>query len=153
MRDGELTKWRGEIVERFANVEYLINAIISQYYFKEVRLDFFHAVLYNEYFNFALRRSILERIIEQLGLIHEYRKEMQQGLINLNQKRNYFAHCALKLYERPDSGAYLGVVDPKDKNKPIGFKEVYDEFFSKVGGIEKFLAKLAEKLGVKWLKN
>ena len=46
--------------ERFINIETMINAIISQHYFKKVPLNFYLEVLYDEYFSFALRRRILE---------------------------------------------------------------------------------------------
>ena len=61
-----LSKYRAEVIERFINMEWLINAIICQHYFKRVLMPFLLEVLYDEYFSFALKRRILEKIINNI---------------------------------------------------------------------------------------
>ena len=56
---------RAEVIEKFINVETIINAIISQHYLKRLVMPFLLEVLYDEYFSFALRRRILEKILNK----------------------------------------------------------------------------------------
>ncbi len=60
MDKDKLSKYRADVIERFINVEWIINAIICQHYFKRVSMPFLLEVLYDEYFSFALKRRILE---------------------------------------------------------------------------------------------
>lgn len=56
MDKDEISKCRAEVIERFINIEWIINAIISQHYLKRVVVSFILEVLYDEYFSFALKR-------------------------------------------------------------------------------------------------
>jgi len=147
MENEKLRKWRGEVIERFANVEYSINSIISQHYLKRVYLPFFLDILYDEYFSFGLRRRILEKIIVRLNVRELYKKRIQQ-LNRLNTIRNYFAHCNLRLFEQPESGLDFMTPDPRDVKIDIDFKKLYAEFFDKVEDVEKFLFEFTNKVGV-----
>ena len=62
----KLSKYRSEVIEKSINIEWIINAIISQHYLKRVILPFVLEVLYDEYFSFALRRNILKKIIKDI---------------------------------------------------------------------------------------
>jgi hypothetical protein len=98
MKPDELTKARGEVIEKFINLETIINAIISQHYFKKVRQDFFFELLYNQSFNFGLRISILEKIVPNIDRIKV------EKLRKLNAVRNYFAHCGPEIFPTRATG-------------------------------------------------
>ena len=59
MDNQTLSQMRSEVIEKFINLEMIINAIISQHYFRKVYMPFFFEVLYDEYCSFGLKRRIL----------------------------------------------------------------------------------------------
>ena len=61
-----ISKYRAEVIEKFINIESIIDVIISQHYFKLPNKSFIFEVLYDEYFSFALKRRILEKIIRSI---------------------------------------------------------------------------------------
>ena len=136
-----LSKYRAEIIERFINVEWIINAIISQHYFKRMDKSFAFEVLYDEHFNFGLRRSILKKIIKNID------NQKVQDLNRLNTIRNYFAHCNQEIIEGPDKTQKGKILDPRNIEKEIDFESLYVDFMRIVGGVEKYLAKLFQNLG------
>jgi len=137
-----LSKYRADVIERFINVEWLINAIISQHYFKKVLLPFLLEVLYDEYFSFALKRRILEKIIKDID-----NKKVQE-LNRLNTIRNYFAHCNQEIFEISDTKKERGkVIDPRNVQKEVNFEKLYTDFMNIAGGVEEYLAALYQGLG------
>jgi len=64
MNDNNISKYRSEVIERAINIEWIMSAIICQHYFKKVIMPFLLEVLYDEYFSFALKRRILEKIVK-----------------------------------------------------------------------------------------
>jgi hypothetical protein len=141
MDQDTLSKYRAEVIERFINVEWIINAIISQYYFKKVIMPFLLEVLYDEYFSFALKRRILEKIIKNIE------KQKIQELNRLNTIRNYFAHCNQEIIQGTDLKQQGKVVDPRDIEKEVDFESLHSEFMKIVGGVEEYLAMLFKGLG------
>jgi hypothetical protein len=141
MDQDTLSKYRAEVIERFINVEWIINAIISQYYFKKVIMPFLLEVLYDEYFSFALKRRILEKIIKNIE------KQKIQELNRLNTIRNYFAHCNQEIIQGTDLKQQGKVVDPRDIEKEVDFESLHSEFMKIVGGVEEYLAMLFKVLG------
>ena len=144
MDNETLSKYRAEVIERFINIEWIINAIISQHYFKRVILPFLLEVLYDEYFSFALKRRVLEKIIKNID------SKKVQDLNRLNTIRNYFAHCNQEIFEgpgKPDKIQRGKVIDPRDIKKEIDFESLYSEFMQKVTGVEEYLFKLYQDLG------
>ncbi len=82
-------------------------------------------VLYNENFNFGLKRSILEKIIPK---IDKYKINM---LNRLNKIRNYFAHCNNEIFKGVEIPApeTQGIIpDPRNTNEGIDFEILYEEF-------------------------
>jgi len=140
-----LSKYRAEIIGRFINVEWMINAIICQHYLKKVRKSFMLEVLYDEYFSFALRRRILEKILKR---INKYEKQIIDKINRLNNIRNYFAHCGQEIVMLSDEPPKRKVIHPGDIEKELDFESLYDDFMKTVGGVEKHLVKLQYDLGV-----
>jgi hypothetical protein len=139
MKPDELTKARGEVIEKFINLETIINAIISQHYFKKVRQDFFFELLYNQSFNFGLRISILEKIVPNIDKIKI------EKLRKLNAVRNYFAHCGPEIFPTRSTGIDKEkgrVPHPADYQKSIDFDNLYQEFIKTEPEISVYLGQI-----------
>jgi len=139
----ELSKWRAEVIERFINVEWLINAIICQHYLEKTFTNFLLEVLYDEYFSFALKRRILEKILCQID--NKDNKSKINQLNRINTIRNYFAHYNQQFFEKGDDTGK--VPDPRRINRAIDFNALYEEFMSTVGGVELWLSEVFEAMG------
>jgi hypothetical protein len=135
--NAQMSKYRAEVIEKTINIEWLMSAVICQHYFGRVIKPFLLEVLYDEYFSFALKRRILEKIVDNL----DGRK--LQDLNRLNTIRNYFAHCNQEMFEGPDAppkGGQGQVIDPRKLDRAIDFEGLYNEFTQIVGEVEKYLA-------------
>jgi hypothetical protein len=144
MSDNNISKYRSEVIERAINVEWIMSAIICQHYFKKVIMPFLLEVLYDEYFNFALKRRILEKIVK------DFDKKKLQDLNRLNTIRNYFAHCNQQIIEGPGipTENNMGkVVDPRKLDKAIDFEKLYGEFMGITGELEKYIVGIFIKIG------
>jgi hypothetical protein len=141
MDKDKLSKYRSEVIERFINIETLVDAIICQHYFKKMLINFYLEVLYDEYFSFGLKRRILEKIVKNIN------SQKMQDLNRLNTIRNYFAHYNQEIIKVADETQEGKVIDPRSIEKGINFEELYAEFMSKAGGVEEYLVKLYQNLG------
>jgi len=144
MGDNNISKYRSEVIEKEINIEWIMSAIICQHYFKKVILPFLLEVLYDEYFSFALKRRILEKIVK------DFDKKKLQDLNRLNTIRNYFAHCNQQIFEGPGIPTENNkekVVDPQNLDKSIDFKMLHGEFMGITGELEKYLAGIFIKIG------
>jgi len=150
MDEQTLSQARAEVIEKFINLEWLINAIISQHYFSRVYLPFVLEVLYDERCTFALRRSVLEKIVPDLD------KKKIQNLNRLNTIRNYFAHTGQQIFKGPvpPSEGQLGIVpDPRKLDKAIDYTQLYEEFQRTEPAVAEYLFKLYQKLGGEYIKG
>lgn len=132
-----VSSMRSEVIEKTINVEWLMNSIISQHYLKRVTKEFLLEVLYDEYFSFALKRRIIEKIISEID------KQQLQRINRINTIRNYFAHCNQQLFDgstppAPDSEG--SVPDPRRLDRSINFEKLYEEFSGIIGDVERYLA-------------
>jgi hypothetical protein len=136
-----LSKYRSEVIERFINIEWIINAVISQHYFRKVIEPFLFEVLYDEYFSFALKRRIIEKVIKNVD------KSKIQDLNRLNTIRNYFAHCNQEIIEGKDKKQNGKIIDPRNIGRTIDFESLYKEFMKMSGSVEEYLFKVYKDLG------
>jgi hypothetical protein len=135
-----LSKYRSDVIEKFINIETIVNAIICQYYFKKVVMNFFFDVLYDEYFSFGFKRKILEKIIKEPN-----RKKIDD-LNRLSNIRNYFVHRNQEIVEnKPEAKAIIP--DPKNTRKGIDFEGLYRELLIKEKEVTEYLADIFSKLG------
>lgn len=141
-----ISEYRSEVIEKFINIETLINAIICHHYFHRVIMSFFLEVLYDEHFNFSLRRNIFEKILKKLG---KYENNKIQNLHKLNKIRNYFAHCNQEIFRLDKSGTVKnsGVPDPRKIENYIDFKEKYKEFIQLEPEMSIYLGKVYKEMG------
>ena len=144
MDEQTLSRASTEVIEKFINLEWIINAIISQHYFYKVLLPFVLEVLYDEYCSFALKRRILEKIVPSLD------EKQIQNLNRLNTIRNYFAHTGQQIFkgaEVPAEGQVGIVPDPRKPEKEIDFAQLCKEFQTKEPAVAEYLFKLYKQLG------
>jgi hypothetical protein len=127
MDKDELSKYRAEVIERFINVETLVDAIICQHYFKKMIINFYLEVLYDEYFSFGLKRLILEKIVKNI--------------------RNYFAHYNQEIIKGRDKKGEARILDPRNIEREIDFKGLHAEFMQIADGIEEYLFQTFKNLG------
>lgn len=94
-----LSQKRGEIIEKFMNIELIISCIIARNYAPKengINKTFLTDVLYDEYFHCGLKIRILEKIVEDSILIQELRR--------LNKIRNIFAHSGHTILTKLEIG-------------------------------------------------
>jgi hypothetical protein len=139
-----LSKKRSEVIEKSINLENIINAIISQHYFKKVVISFYLEVLYDEYFSFGLRRRILTKVV----------RDMEQDKLNkinrLHTIRNYFAHCGPELFDgsmSPVEGSTGRIPHPRKPEESLDFSELYTEFTKIEPEISKYLFDIYTSIG------
>ena len=142
MEPEKLSKCRSEVIEKFINIEFLTNAIISQAYFGKISRQFLLEVLYDENFSFALKRKVLEKILIRHKLLD---KPKIEDLNRLNTIRNYFAHLNIEFL---DAGAPL-VPNPRNPSEAVDFDKLYSEFNQKEKSSKEFLFKTLSALGGK----
>jgi hypothetical protein len=135
------------VIERFINIEWIINAIICQHYFRRLFLPFVLEVLYDEYFSFALKRRILQKIVENLD------ERKLQDLNRANTIRNYFAHCNQQIVEGPNLSAEGKVIDPRKIDQAIDFEKLHSEFVALAGGVEEYLMSIFKQKGGEFVKG
>jgi hypothetical protein len=150
MEEQTLSQMRAEVIKKLIDVETIINTIISQHYLNRVDQPFFFEVLYDEYFSFALRRRILEKILGKS--ITDNDKKQIEDLNRLNTIRNYFAHTGPEIFEKstiPHEGQKGRVPDPRNLGKAIDYPKLYNEFQNLEITVSKYLLNLCKKLGVR----
>jgi hypothetical protein len=139
MENNDTSKIRAEVIEKFINLECLINAIITQHYFKTVNKNFIMEFLYDEYCSFGLKKRVLEKIIKDLD------KRKIERLNRLNTIRNYFAHRDLSYVKVVDKECWAP--DPRKPEKSINFDALYKEFIENESEVLNYLFSIFESMG------
>lgn len=142
MKIKNISKYRSEVIERAINIEWMLNIIITQHYLGRVSYPFVVEVLYDEYFSFALKRRIFEKIVKNPD------SKKMQDLNRINTIRNHFAHRSQKILEISKGEAKLKAIDPKDLSKELDFEELYKEFIRIIDPLEKYLESIFIQKGV-----
>lgn len=147
-----ISEYRSQVIEKFINIETLMNAIICQHYFHRIITHFFLEVLYDEHFNFSLRRNIFEKILKKLD---KYENKKIQNLHKLNNIRNYFAHCNQEMFKLDKNGNVKksGVPDPRKIENYIDFEEKYKEFIQLEPEMSIYLGKVYKEMGGEMQKS
>jgi hypothetical protein len=146
MEPEKLSKCRAEVIERFINIEFLLNAIISQAYFGKVSRQFLLEVLYDEYFSFALKRKVIEKLLVRHKMLDKVEIE---DLNRLNTIRNYFAHLNIEFIE----GANTIVPNPRNPLEAVDFEKLHKEFLQKEKPAREYLFGVLKELGGKVERN
>jgi hypothetical protein len=138
MTKEQISLYRSEVIEKFINIEWLLNCIISQHYFSQVNRDFIFEVLYDDQCSFGLKRNIF------LKAIGDVDNKKVDDLNRLNKIRNLFAHCDS---QDPDSPGKI--IDPKNREAHIDFEQMYQEFIRLAPGVIQYLFPLFQGRGGK----
>lgn len=150
MDEKTLTKYRGEVIKRFINIEAIVNLIIAQRYFRKPPGSFILEVLFDEYFSFGLKRRILEKILKKVVANLDNKKIQDLG--RLSNIRNTFAHSGIEFIKDSEKAkpGITGIVPDRKTGtleKPIDFQKQYEEFIEKYREVEKYLRKIYRDLG------
>jgi hypothetical protein len=135
----DLAQMRNDVIEKFINCESIINAIISQNFFKRVDTDFLFDVLYDEYFSFALKRRILEKVLKVKD------EKIIQALNRMNTIRNHFVHCNQEVFKAGESESFIP--NPRNPQEGIDFEKLYKEFLGSEKDVIEYLFDKFKKMG------
>lgn len=140
----KLASMRGEILERFANIERLTDFVISQNYFGCIKKDFVLQVLYDELFSFGMKVKIVSKIPGNNPNTDALRK--------INKIRNRFAHSGITLNEYVDpadhsKGSIIKTPKPDKLDSDIDYSADYKEFMELAPLIEEYLFAEYKKKG------
>ncbi len=136
----DVSKYRAEVIEKFIGLEMMINAIICQHYLGRLNKKFLLEVLYDEYFSFALKRRVLEKIVS-------IDKRVLDDLNRLNTIRNYFAHCNVEFIDSISNRSTAKVPDPRKTTEEIDFEKLYAEFISREKPVREYLTRVYKESG------
>ena len=148
----EVTKARSAVIEDFIQIETLLSHIIADYYLGKknpVAFLFVLEVLYDELCTFALKRNVLNKIIDAIFQDEKERKKAGKEfnkLYKLNRIRNVFAHCGPDLYVAREGKALRVTPDPRNPSKPLELGKAYEEFKRLQPEVLVWLNKLFPKL-------
>jgi len=136
---------RSKVIESFINLECLVNAIITQHYFKRGYLPFLLEVLYDENCSFALKRNVLLKIVK------DFDENIKNDLYRLNTIRNIFAHCGPEISPINESGGR--VPNPRKLEEEINFLKLHDEFMQKESKVIGYLFNIAQQIGAQFIEG
>ena len=142
----ELKAARGDVVDKFADLETFVNLIICHYFLKRIDPKFILEVLYDEQFSFGLRRNVLEKVVPDFD-----RKQME-NLHRINKLRNYFAHCGLTM-SGPPFGDSVYPSPRKGGKEALDWDALYREFTQKAFDVHGYLVDLMHKMDLPFAKE
>ena len=137
-----LKEKRGDIVEKFINIENLVSLIISRHYvpIKDgISTKFTSEVLFDEYFNFGLKVKILVKILGE-------ESSWTQELRVLSKIRSAFAHRGTVIVTHDGEEKTVDLSEGFDKD--FDYEKRYAEFLDKEKKITKKLGEVLEEKGV-----
>jgi len=139
-----ISKYRSDVIEKSINIEFIINMIISQHYFKKVVNNFIFELLYDVCCNYRLKRNVLKKIIPEID------KTKLNDMDRLNSIRNYFAHCNQEYFkqtEKPTPNSVGVILNPHNLEKYIDFQLLYEEFINKEKDVVQYLLEILKNKG------
>ncbi len=161
MEDTELNQARTAVVEKFIEVETLLNASISYYFFKRVDPSFFFKVLYDPFFSFHLRVNIFNKIVKELSkkVYTGDKEKLNRKLQSFGEIRNNFIHVgSFKFYPSKDGRTDIVLANlsteeesitpnPKDPSKVLDFKKIYKNFLDLEKELKEEIINIYKALG------
>ena len=132
--------WTGVTIDlRFINIEMMINAIINQFYFRHLHVQFHPDILQDADYKCGPKRKILEDLLSASSVV-EKRKVFFCDLERLGEIRQYFAdrHTAGITVRQKKSGAQ----DGENAYTMKTIRRLHREFMSKADRIEAQLVKI-----------
>jgi hypothetical protein len=148
MNETDLIALRGRVVHQFAQIETVLDTIVSIRLFGgRISQAFLLDVTSNEYYSWALRLSVFNRIVNRNdwgeGWIDEKAlSKLDASLRRLATLRNLFAHAGRVRESLDGVRAYI---DPKDSGKELDFSARAKEFDETRANVEPTLETLLRK--------
>ena len=142
----QLSEYRNDVIEKFVNIEYLMNSAISQKYFGRVRIDFVFPFLHSQHFSFALRIDVLKKLVK------DFNKRMETKLRRMSNLRNYFVHISPNYFGPNDeiTEDNVGYFPNPDKlEEKLDFEKLYTQFIELNTEVLPYIAKIFRELGGK----
>ena len=142
---------RRNVLDKFNNLEMLMNLAISAYYFKEVNKDFIFRVLNNSFCSTSLRIDILLKIIKDSD--EKRKNKMETNIKQMSNIRNYFAHITPQYFDEGEEITMEKVgwfPHPKDPSKRLNLEEEHERFFELEKGANPYIIHVCTILGVKF---
>jgi hypothetical protein len=141
LEDQDIKKLRAEVIDKFINLETLMDAVITQHYFHQTHKQFMYEVLYDEYFSFALKRNILLTITEHPN------NNVLNKLHRIGRIRNIFAHRGRVIVDWVGNSKRERVIDSKKIEKEIDFQELFKEYCDLERPVFDYLFKVFKEKG------
>lgn len=142
---------RRNVLDKFNNLEMLMNLAISSYYFKETNKDFIFRVLNNPFFSSSLRIDILLKIVKDSD------KKRFNKIINkikeMSNIRNYFAHITPQYFDSDEEITMEKVgwfPHPRNPPQRINLEEEHEKFFELEKEAHPYIVNVCNVLGVKF---
>ena len=142
---------RRNVLDKFNNLEMLMNLAISSYYFKEVNKDFIFRFLHDSLFSSSLRINIFLKIVKDSDK-NRYNK-IANRIREMSNVRNYFAHITPQYFDSNEEITLEKVgwfPHPKDPSKRIDLEEEHEKFFELEKEVHPYLVGVCNVLGVKF---
>ena len=154
MSDTFLKQTRADVLEQFVGLEVTLNKIIAAYYLggqgAPMFVPFQMQVLQDGNCSFSLKRNILKKILRTIHPEDDKPyKEHFQGLIELGQIRNLYAHCGGQIAYKPNDGKrIIFTPDPDFPEKRIDFEAKYKRFQKLMRKVDPWLWEVLEQMPV-----
>ncbi len=142
---------RRNVLDKFNNLETLMNLAISMYYFKSINKDFIFRVLNNPFFSSSLRIDVILKIIKDPDKKRFNRITCK--IKELSNIRNYFAHITPQYFDFSEEITMEKIgwfPHPKDPSKKINLEEEHERFFELEKEANPYLIELCNVLGVEF---
>jgi len=142
---------RRNVLDKFNNLEMMINLTISMFYFNKINKDFIFRVLNNPFFSSALRMDLFLKIIKDSN--KKRRSKIESGIKQMSNIRNYFAHITPQYFD-PEEKMSIEKVGwfphPKDPLKRLDLEEEHEKFFKLEKEVHPYIKNTCKVLGVKF---
>ena len=154
MSDTFLKQTRADLLEQFVGLEVTLNkdhrGLLSGGQGAPMFVPFQMQVLQDGNCSFSLKRNILKKILRTLHPEGDKPyKEHFQGLIELGQIRNLYAHCGGQIvYKATDGKRIIYTPDPDFPERRIDFEAKYKRFQKIMRKVDPWLREVIEQMPV-----
>lgn len=141
---------RRNVLDKFNNLEMLMNLAINLFYFKRIEKDFLFRVLHDSLFSTALRINVFTKIVNDSD--KKRFEHMESAIRQMSNIRNYFAHITPQYFdsEEPSLDKVGYFPDPKDPKKKIDLEKEHEKFFELEKEVNPYVIHVCTILGLKF---
>lgn len=144
----DLTRRRGEVIERTINVETMVDAVITKHYCAVgglLNYDFMFEVLYHPYMNTGIKLDLLQKACLSVS------DKTIRHLRALFGYRNHFAHRGAEVFSVEQAVTYCPDPDkPADPAHGINWDTLYAQFDSLCATCTKEMKQLVDAMQIRY---